>query len=281
MIKKTGLTLVILVSGSLLLAAEDLFPEIRGWKLSVDNVIYTSDNLWELIDGAAELYLAYDFQDLHLATYSGPKGREVRVELYRHSTPKDTYGIYTAERMPDYSFIEMGVQGYTGPGILHFFTGHYYIKVLSAGSADVDEATLKDIAGRVSSGLGQPGSWPAEVGLFPSAGKAFMSDAYFASNFMGYSFFHSAYTARYEAGGGFTLFIMHGKAGEAENMLAKYREQVKENNVEQKDGMLVVKDPFNGTVYLSVKGDYLMGAMNAGNEEVAVEYVRKTMEGVD
>jgi len=58
---------------------------------------------------------------------------------------------------------------------------------------------------------------------FSFSRNAFMSDAYFASNFMGYSFFQSAYTARYEAGGGFTLFIMHGKAGEAENMLEKYR----------------------------------------------------------
>ena len=279
--KKTGLTLAILVAGSMLLAAEDLFPEIRGWKLNRDNVVYNSDNLWELIDGAAELYLAYDFQDLHLATYSGRKGREVRVELYRHSTPEDTYGIYTAERMPDYSLIEMGVQGYTSPGILHFFTGHYCIKVLSAGSADVDEATLKVIAGRVSSGLGQTGSWPEEVGLFPETGKVAMSDAYFASNFMGYSFLQSAFTARYDAAGEFTLFIMHGKAGEAKNMLDKYLGQFKEDKTEQLENITVVQDPFNGKVYLFPCGDYLVGAMNAANEKAALEHLRTMAEAIE
>ena len=50
-------------------------------------MVYTADNLWEVINGAAELYLAYDFQDLHQAIYSADNEREVRVELYRHSYP--------------------------------------------------------------------------------------------------------------------------------------------------------------------------------------------------
>ena len=66
--KKTGIALAILFTGSVLFAADDLFPEIQGWKLRVEKMAYTSLNLWELINGAAELYLSYDFQDLHLAT---------------------------------------------------------------------------------------------------------------------------------------------------------------------------------------------------------------------
>jgi hypothetical protein len=279
--KKTGLILAILFAGSVLFAADDMFPEIEGWKLNRDTIVYTPDNLWELIDGAAELYLSYDFQNLHLATYSGNKNQEVRAELYRHSTPENAYGIYSAERMPDYNFIEMGVQGYTGPGILHFFTGHYYIKILSVGPGDVGEEGLKSIAGKVSAGLNQPGSWPAEISLFPAEGKAFMSDAYFASNFMGYGFFRSAFTARYTADGEFTLFIIHGKDGEAEAMLNKYKGLMKEDKIEQKEDIYEIQDMFNGKVYLSLKGDYLVGIMNAGNEAVAVEYIRKTMERIE
>ncbi len=281
MIKKITLLLAILLAGSFLRAAEDLFPEIEGWKLSPDELAYTPDNLWELINGAAELYLAYDFRDLHLATYSSGNGREIRVELYRHSTPENTYGIYTAERMPDYHFIEMGVQGYTAPGILHFFSGLYYVKVLSVGSAEAGEEDLMSIAGRVSTAIGPPGSWPEETGLFPEAGKVMMSDAYFTSNFMGYGFLHSAFTARYETGGAFTLFIIHGNPGQAKTMLEKYLGQLKEDKKEQQGDVMAVQDPFNGKVYLSLRGNYLVGAMNAEKEEVAVEYVRKTAGGIE
>ncbi|MBN1415422.1 MAG: hypothetical protein JW973_10000 [Bacteroidales bacterium] len=278
--KRYVVILSILLTGSVLFAADRLFPEIPGWKLRVDPMVYSPDNLWEIIDGAAELYLDYDFLDLHLATYTGSPDREVRVELYHHATPENAYGIYTAERMPDYHFIEMGIQGYTGPGILHFFTGNYYIKIVSAGNIDVDEESLITIAGKISSSLNQTVSWPAETGFFPEEGKIYMSDAYIASNFMGYSFFHSAFTATYTANGEFTLFIMHGEAGEAEAMLKKYVGLMKEDKIEQRGDIFIVQDIFNGRIYLSCKADYLVGVMNAGDETVALEYIRKTMDRI-
>jgi hypothetical protein len=278
--KKAGFILTALFSGAVLFAQEGSFPEIKGWELQVDKKVFATDDLWEMIDGAAELYIAYRFQDLRQAIYAGDKEREVKVELYRHDTPLNTYGIYTAERMPDYSFIEMGVQGYTGEDILNFFTGCYYVKISSYGRNDVDEETLKAIAGEVSHHLNQTGSWPAEVGLFPAEGKMAMTDGYVASNFMGYSFFRSAFTAQYSAGGEFTLFIMHGKEGEAETMLNSYLEMVKEDSIAKKDSMYVVGDPYNGKVVLSKKGDYLVGAMNAVDVATSVEYTRKTTENI-
>jgi len=279
--KASFTALTILFTGSVLFADEEMFPEIQGWKLRVDQIVYSPDNLWEFIDGAAELYLDYDFQDLHMAIYTGRSDQEVRVELYHHNTPENTYGIYTAERMPDYTFIEMGIQGYTSPGILHFFTGNYYIKIISTGKNDADEEILKTIAGKVTVTLKQSGSWPAETSLFPAEGKVYMSDAYIASNFMGYSFFHSAFTARYAAEGGeFTLFVLHGKDGEAEAMVKKYTGLMKEDKTEQREDIYVVQDDFNGKVFISCKADYLVGVMNAGDEALALEYLEKVLMNI-
>ena len=278
--KKTGILLIALFSGAVLFAADISFPEIKGWKLQVDKIIYTSDNLWEVIDGAAELYLAYNFQDLHQAIYAADNDREVKVELYHHDNPVNTYGIYTAERMPDYTFIETGVQGYTSKDILNFFTGCYYVKISSYGRNTVEEETLKTIAGEVSLSLNQTGSWPAEVQLFPAEGKVAMSDGYIASNFMGYSFFRSAFTALYSAGGEFTLFILHGKEGEAEAMLNQYTGAVKKDSIEQKENIFIVRDPYNGKILLSKKGDYLVGAMNAVDEATAMEFIGKAMGNI-
>jgi hypothetical protein len=278
--KKTGCIVTALFSGAVLLAGEGTFPEIKGWKLQADKMVYTAENLWEVIDGAAELYLAYNFQDLHQAIYSAENDREVKVELYRHDTPVNTYGIYTAERMPDYTFIETGMQGYTSQDILNFFTGYYYVKISSYGRNNVDEGTLKAIAGEVSLSLNQSGSWPGEIQLFPAEGKLYMSDGYVASNFMGYSFLRCAFTARYSSGGEFTLFIMHGEAGEAEAMLSKYTGMCKQDSIEKKENIFIIGDPFNGKVLLSKKGDYLVGVLNAGDEAAALEYIGKTMKNI-
>jgi hypothetical protein len=278
--KKTGILLAALFSGTVLFASDITFPEIKGWKLKVDKIIYTPDNLWEVIDGAAELYLAYHFQDLHEAIYAAENEREVKVELYHHENSVNTYGIYTAERMPDYTFIETGIQGYTSGDILNFFTGCYYVKISSYGRKPVDEGTLKTIAGEVSHSLNQSDSWPAEMQLFPAEGKIAVSDGYVDSNFMGYSFFRSAFTARYSADGEFTLFILHGNKGEAETMLRKFTDMAEKDSVEQKESITIVRDPFNGRVLLSKKGDYLVGVMNASDDATAVAYIGKAMENI-
>ena len=45
------------------------FPEMAGWKLSGEIQIYSRANLYDYIDGAADLYLKYDFQELKVADY--------------------------------------------------------------------------------------------------------------------------------------------------------------------------------------------------------------------
>ena len=43
------------------------FPMLDGFKKETNYPVYTPDNLWDFINGAADNYLAYDFVDLHVA----------------------------------------------------------------------------------------------------------------------------------------------------------------------------------------------------------------------
>ena len=38
-------------------SSDSTFPEIKGWKLIVEEKVYTAENLWDVIDGAADLFL--------------------------------------------------------------------------------------------------------------------------------------------------------------------------------------------------------------------------------
>jgi hypothetical protein len=156
MIKKIILSVIIF---SLLINTKagesNLFPEIPGWKMKEDPRVYNSQDLWELIDGAADIFLSYYFEDIHIAEYTN-KDQIIRVELYRHRSIEDTYGIYTAERMPDYPQVLIGSQGYKSQGVLNFMAGNYYIKVMSAGVTEADEKTIALVAGKVDAKLAQP-----------------------------------------------------------------------------------------------------------------------------
>ena len=45
------------------------FPQITGWKKSGEIRIFLPKNLYDYIDGGADLYLKYDFQELQVAEY--------------------------------------------------------------------------------------------------------------------------------------------------------------------------------------------------------------------
>ena len=77
------------------------FSEIARWKNSPDIQTFTPKTLYEYINGAADLYLACDFEELKVAEYGNEKKASVIVEAYRHRTPEDAFGIYSQERLPD------------------------------------------------------------------------------------------------------------------------------------------------------------------------------------
>jgi hypothetical protein len=49
--------------------ASSLFPKIGGWRLSDGPTTYSPETLFEYIDGGAESFLQFDFQELASATY--------------------------------------------------------------------------------------------------------------------------------------------------------------------------------------------------------------------
>ena len=59
------------VPGSI--AKELQFPEIAGWKKSAEIQTFIPKTLYEYINGAADLYLASDFEELKVAEYGNEK----------------------------------------------------------------------------------------------------------------------------------------------------------------------------------------------------------------
>ncbi|MBN1143874.1 MAG: hypothetical protein JXA72_05600 [Bacteroidales bacterium] len=281
MIKKIWILLLLFPCFCINAHAEDvkLFPEVSGWKMKVEQRVYNASDLWELINGAADIFLSYYFQDLHIAEYTS-KNKIIRVELYRHLTADDTYGIYTAERMPDYPQVQVGSQGYKSQGVLNFLAGNYYVKVMSAGVEEADESAIALIAEKVNTSLAQPVGLPVLSQVFPDEGKVYLSDTYIAQNFMGYSFFHNAFSVKYEKPVQLQLFVIRLTEDETGKMLEQYIKTVKEDKVSQKNDLYRVDDMFNGPVFLKKKDNYLIGTVNTTDESAAAGMIDRLIQNL-
>ncbi len=244
------------------------FPEVKDWNLTVIPDVYTPTNLWDLINGAAESYLSYDFIDLHLGDYKHSSGTVIHAEVYRHSSAINAYGIYSAERSPEYQFVEIGSQGYLEEGVLNFLDGQFYVKLYSTDSGTEIQDALQKIGQKISGNLDQEVGLPQLLSVFPETGQLPYSDQYIRENFIGFDFLHSAFTVGYE--GGFKLFVIQGKsAEEIQEMAKQYLAFTKQDIDPASESGLVFKDPYNGDIPAIVKGSFLAGIIDGSENEKA------------
>jgi hypothetical protein len=268
---------------ALLAEAKDFeFPEVAGWKQSGEAGTFIPKNLYEYINGAADLYLMYDFEELKVAEYQDEKKASVTVDVYRHRTPLLAFGIYSQERLPTAGFLDIGVQGYYERGFLNFLTGPHYVKISAVNTGPEDREVLVTFARKMAENLGAKGSFPSILSSFPAEGKKPYSELFVAKNFLGYSFFHSGFTAEYELQDKkFKLFIIEGKnRDECKNMIEKYLQAIKSPEKDVRESGYDLPDPHHGEIGLHWQGRYIWGILNFNEPSLRIKYLKLLEDGL-
>jgi len=261
---------------------ESLFPRIEGWRQKETVQVFTPENLYEYINGAADLYLTYEFQELQVAEYGREKDGLIIVDVYRHATPLYAFGIYSQERLAQSLYLDMGDQGYWEQGVLNFLAGRYYVKITDHKPGGGDQETLKNFARQVNAKLGGKSSLPRILSAFPGEGKKKYSEKFIAKNFLGYSFFPSGFQADYEhSGKKFKLFVIEGRdTADCRRMVEAYLRFVGNLGRDLKTGLHSIPDPHHGTVDLSWKGKYIWGVLNLADSNLRLKYLALLEQGL-
>ena len=248
-----------------------LFAKIAGWKISDGPTTYTPETLFEYIDGGADAFLQFDFQDLTSATYGKAgagrdRGRrssraprdsatmtaaaaaEITVDVYRHKDAVRAFGMYTQERPAGTTPLPIGVEGYAGQDYLEFVVGSYYVKLVQLGAKQ--PSLLRPFAEKLAAGLPGTREAPAVLKSFPDRGK------------------RVAGAVPYRIGeASFRLFVVEGKDSEDVRAMVKLYRALEKSSDAGADsagspGSATVKDPLNGEVVLQWKGRWLWGAVD-------------------
>jgi hypothetical protein len=242
-----------------------LFPKMAGWKISDSPTTYTPETLFEYIDGGADLFLQFDFQDLTAATYAKVgAAAEITVDIYRHKSAIRAFGMYTQERPSGTTPLPVGIEGYAGQDYLEFVVGPYYVKLVQLGSKG--QSILRPFADKLAAGLPGTREAPAVLRAFPDRGKRVRAEKLAARDFLGQPFLHDAVAVPYQiAAANFRLFVVEGKdSADVRTMVQRYRALAKVAGADAvgPQGGATVKDPLNGEVVLQWKGRWLWGAVD-------------------
>jgi hypothetical protein len=255
------------------------FPGVDGWSLSGQPQGFSPDTLYEYIDGGADLYLKYEFQELQVAEYRKDKA-SVTVEVYRHRDARQAFGIYSQERLPSADFVVLGTQGYYESTVLNFLQDRYYVKMSSENTGAEDREVLLAFGEQVSRALGGTASLPGILSALPTEGRKRNSEKFVDKDFLGYSVLHSGLSAEYEVSGKkFQLFVIEGEnLADCRAMLEGYLGRIQGPGAKVVEGPHRVKDPYHGAIDLFWKGTRIWGTLGLEDPDLRSRYLRQLEE---
>jgi len=257
-----------------------LLPQLTNWKLAEEPRPFRPETLFEYIDGAAEVYLSYDFKELLVAQFQEKSSKaSLTLEIYDMGSGLNAFGIYSAERYPESRFLPIGNQGYLDEGTLNFLAGRYYVKLLCFEAGTRSEEVLTIYAKAVTGKIKDPGSLPALLTVFPKDGLIAHGEKFILRNFLGFKFLGNGFSANYRLNDlDFDCFFIEAKSDvEAGGMLKQYLDHfVKIGRPAEKQGYgFHVQDPYLKHVFLAQAGKFLCGVakIKDGSEVIGQKYL--------
>lgn len=276
------LILVFTLLSSLALTAQEIdYPALKGFKIKTEYPVFVRDNLWDFINGAADNYLAYGFEDLHVAEYK--KGRNViKLEIYRHSSNTMAFGIYSSERSPSFRFINLGAQGYIADGAINFFKGDYYVKIKTYSKKAKILQAEETLASRVALILPGESVMPATLSDFPAEGKKINEETFINESVLGHSFLKKAFRASYQLGNDiFAVYILEADSPEeAKKSADTYVASTGITPVDTGDSKFVLMDGYNGIIFLAWKDKkiVIISGLEKDQSSIADKYTSEILK---
>lgn len=258
----------------------------EGWTRSGEPRVFNADNLWEYINGGAEGYLIYNFQEVATADYQGPDGLQAVVDVYRMADELCGFGIYSSERPYEAQYNQIGCQGYFTGNALHFWQGAYYVKVTSFKEGGEVEPALRKLAEAARANIGGQAVIPPELEAFPPENQIPNTVRYLARDVLGQSDLKNGFTAEYKDGDAEykLFFILHDGADQAQKsyesykaFMTKYAKDLEDHSQDEM-AWFSAKDPYYEKVVVMQAGKVMLGALGLQDAERVNDYLGKIQE---
>ncbi|HOY65915.1 MAG TPA: hypothetical protein PLP29_03445 [Candidatus Ozemobacteraceae bacterium] len=168
-----------------------------GWKVDGTPETFGRDTLYEHINGEAELYLPYGFEEAVAGYYidmNTPKSG-VAVDIYRMGSPLDAFGIYSRYRNPEALPTGPGVEGESSDTQVSFFQDRYFVRITSSGRVHPTRDVLQSCANAAAAKLPSPASWPSELAIIRAGESVPRTEQFVTQSLLGYRFFPRGLTA--------------------------------------------------------------------------------------
>jgi hypothetical protein len=155
-----------------------LLPDrIQLWSVSVQDRTFDRQNLFDYIDGGAELYLSYGFRRLASRTYTRANSPDIIADVFDMGASENAFGVFAHSRETVDETIGQGSQ-YT-EGLLLFWKDRYYVSILASPETEESKSACFALARHIGDAIPDTGPLPGIIALLPDESLAEETIRYF------------------------------------------------------------------------------------------------------
>ena len=164
------------IADSFKILLQSLPKNINGWSAAAEDRIYDEKTIFEYINGAAEVYRAYNMKQCFARRYNREKSPSIVLDIFDMTSAKDAFGVFTHDT--DGNPVSVGQEGRYRPGWLSFWKHQYFISIYMEEETEEAEKTVMALGQIVASKINKSGSKPEILHNLPKDGLKSQSIRY-------------------------------------------------------------------------------------------------------
>jgi hypothetical protein len=239
---------------------------VAGWQQQGQNRAYTSDDLFEYMNGNSEGYFIYRFVGMKGITCQSGDSTIV-IDMSEFEDPEYAYGMFTSTRDPRLPEEKIGTSGQVTPRRILFVKDRYYVE-LGANPEKDFTSELRAYATIIEKSIPGQTALPETLSWFP---KENLNTARLVpESVLGLRLLKRGYVGQYDFGKGF--IVKESSPEAAAQLMTKLRERFgRTTPVTIADEAFTTTDKYLNGMCVFQKGNYVGGFadLKAGRDGVA------------
>lgn len=202
-------------------------PEPAGYQGLSKMKIYTSENLYEKIDGKAPFYLDSGFQRLLTRRFVSSQNNEHSMEVYLYDMGghRNAFSVYSRQKRSGAHFLSDIPFAYKTGNAVYLVAGKFYVEIVGTAEAPALAQAMRTFGKHIYNtwdGSGNEGL--SELSLFPETNLVPHSFEFYVADAFGFSGLNNTFTAEYQVKGKSVTAFFSKRAGieQARQLLEEY-----------------------------------------------------------
>ena len=142
--------------------------DVFGWRTDGSYTLYDSETIFDYINGAGEVYRAYNLHRCLVLQYSRPDGTLITLDIFEMKTSADAFGVFTHDNTGN--DVNIGNDGRYRAGWLSFWKDKFFVSLyMEMVSVEAEKAVMK-LGSHIEDQIPEAGTYPKILKRLPSEG---------------------------------------------------------------------------------------------------------------